>query len=98
MPGKSLINSDKFCLTTFSTTHAALNAEKVLAAADLEFLVVPTPREISAGCGLSIRFFCADLDVILARLKENKVNISKVYQVEKGLSKIFVSPLSGNDK
>ena len=98
MSGNRLINADEYCLITFSTTHAALKAEKVLEKGDLVFLIVPTPREISAGCGLSVRFFCADSEKIIARLKEDKVGVKDVYKIEKGLHKSTVSPLANYDK
>ena len=38
----------------FESTHAAMAAQKVLA--PLQPYVIPTPKEISAGCGMSLRF------------------------------------------
>ena len=46
------------CLLTFASTHAALRSEKLLRQRGVPFLLIPTPREISAGCGLTLRVLC----------------------------------------
>lgn len=38
----------------FESTHAAIAAQAVLSG--IAFQVIPTPREISAGCGMSLLF------------------------------------------
>lgn len=40
----------------FHTTTSALRAEKVLKNAGLEVKLIPTPRELSSDCGISLRF------------------------------------------
>ncbi|MDH7478613.1 MAG: DUF3343 domain-containing protein [Syntrophomonadaceae bacterium] len=40
---------------TFSSTHHALKAEKVLQAAQLPATIIPVPRRISSLCGLAIK-------------------------------------------
>ena len=40
----------------FSTTWAALRAERVLLKAGLTAKLVPTPRQFSSECGLALRF------------------------------------------
>lgn len=47
---------DSFYVIAFESTHAAMAANKALAAAGCAFAMIPTPREISAGCGMSLRF------------------------------------------
>ena len=41
-------------MLTFSTTHAAITAEKVLGDC-LPVAVMPTLRQVSASCGISLR-------------------------------------------
>ncbi|HIW75105.1 MULTISPECIES: DUF3343 domain-containing protein [Gordonibacter] len=48
--------SASFYVIAFESTHAAMAANKALAAAGCAFAMIPTPREISAGCGMSLRF------------------------------------------
>lgn len=40
----------------FESTHAAIAAQVALADAGVRFSTIPTPREISAGCGISLLF------------------------------------------
>ena len=40
--------------------EAAMAANKALAASARPFAVIPTPRAVSAGCGMSLRFVAAD--------------------------------------
>lgn len=46
---------DAFVLA-FESTHAAMAAMSTLDASGTRYAVIPTPREISAGCGMSLRF------------------------------------------
>lgn len=40
----------------FHTTSAALRAEKVALGAGLKVKLIPTPRQFSSDCGMSLRF------------------------------------------
>lgn len=44
-----------YCVVTFPSTHAAMQAEKHLKGA-LPVQMIPTPRCISASCGIALRF------------------------------------------
>ena len=50
--------SDRPYVISFDSTHAAMAANSALAGAP--FAMIPTPREISAGCGMSLKFKAAD--------------------------------------
>jgi hypothetical protein len=54
----------------FHTTSAALRAEKVLTKAGLKVKLVPTPRELSSDCGISLRFEWADRAQVEAGLAQ----------------------------
>lgn len=41
---------------SFESTHAAMASEAALEAAHAGAAMIPTPRAISAGCGMSLRF------------------------------------------
>ncbi|BBI36791.1 DUF3343 domain-containing protein [Cohnella abietis] len=43
-------------LIAFDSTQQALRAEMLLEYADIEIDICPTPKEITAGCALSIAF------------------------------------------
>ena len=54
------VSSGWDCVLAFESTHAAMAANKALAASAPPFAVIPTPRAVSAGCGMSLRFAAAD--------------------------------------
>lgn len=80
---QELIKKDKYCLFTFNTTSHALKAEKVLKEAGADFLVVPTLREISSSCGLSVKLSLENMKVYYKKLAEGKVPVEAVFKVEK---------------
>lgn len=45
---------DKQLLITFPSVHYAIRAEKTLRDRGIECKTIPTPRDISASCGLSL--------------------------------------------
>jgi|LSQX01.3.fsa_nt_gb hypothetical protein len=49
-----------FGVVLFPTTTSAIRAEKILIKAGLAVKLVPTPRELSSDCGISLRFLPAD--------------------------------------
>lgn len=58
----------KFYVIAFDSTHYAISTEKKLAAAGASITMVPTPREISTSCGLSIRIRDEHLEQVLEAL------------------------------
>ncbi|QGT99250.1 hypothetical protein SYNTR_0657 [Candidatus Syntrophocurvum alkaliphilum] len=80
---KHIINLEKYYLITFTSTSHALKAEKVLKKNDAEFVVMPTLREISTSCGLSIKIPPNNYDEYQDILVENKVSIEDIYLIEK---------------
>ena len=60
---------------TFYSTHHALAAEKLLKASGLRQTVIPTPRELSGNCGISIRIDAADADRARSLLDEAGIQI-----------------------
>lgn len=40
----------------FESTHAAMAAQVAFKNEGVSFALIPTPREISAGCGMSLKF------------------------------------------
>ena len=47
---------DALFVLAFDSTHAAMAAQIAFKAAGRSFALIPTPREISAGCGMSLKF------------------------------------------
>ena len=78
-----LFYSDNYCVFTFAATAHALKAEKVLKNQKADCLVIPTLREISTSCGLSVKLSPDNLDRYFADLMNNRVSVEGIYQVEK---------------
>ena len=50
---------DDYWLLAFHSTHAAMAAAKALSGGH-KIQIIATPREVTAGCGMAIRYQAAD--------------------------------------
>lgn len=72
-------------LIAFDSTQQALRAEMLLEYAEIEIDICPTPKEITAGCALSIHFPEEELDTVKHVIDSEKVEIRGIFkQVEAG--------------
>lgn len=62
------MNQD-FVIIAFSSTHQAIHFEKRLIS-NFAIEMIPTLREVSASCGLSLKFETDDLEAILIDLAD----------------------------
>lgn len=69
-------------IATFGSTHNALKAEKVLKKNDIPFKLMPTPREITASCGLSILFQEQNREAIENAFIKSGVKTAALYKKE----------------
>ncbi|MEN6462869.1 MAG: DUF3343 domain-containing protein [Syntrophomonas sp.] len=79
----SLVKADNYSLFTFGSTSHALKAETVLKELGAEFLIMPTLREISASCGLSVKIFPENAEPYYDMLTNHNVAVQSVYHVQK---------------
>jgi hypothetical protein len=65
-------------IITFQSIHHVLKAEKVLLAMGVKFDIIPTPKDISSECGMSIRFDSEnyDLEILKSTLQNEKLTCS----------------------
>ena len=75
-----------YCVISFASTHAAISTHKHLAA---RFAVelMPTLREISMGCGISVRFAPELLSAVRAEIE--------VFGLEKSVYAIYGITMDG---
>lgn len=66
-------------LIAFDSTQQALRAEMLLEYADIEIDLFPTPKEITAGCALSIQFPEASLQEVQQIIASEKVEIRGIF-------------------
>lgn len=77
----------KYNLIVFNSTHHALAAEEELKNKDYQIKVVPVPPEISADCGIAIKFADKEIEIVNI-IKESEIEFAGCYQVIKqGLEK-----------
>ena len=77
------MKNEVYGVLTFESTHHPISGEKVFKEAGLKFKTIPTPREITSSCGLSIRFNLDDLENIVEKIKETELAIKGVYKLTK---------------
>lgn len=64
----------------FQGIHRVMKAEKVLKEAGVDMLLIPAPRELSADCGLAIRFSPALKDQVLQVLERADLSPTELYR------------------
>lgn len=72
--------SDGDCVAVFHSIHRVMKAEKLLKTAGLDILLVPVPRQLSADCGLVVRFACQDRNAIEGCLAKSGLSIVEIWQ------------------
>jgi hypothetical protein len=66
-------------LIAFDSTQQALRAEMLLEYADIEIDIRPTPKEITAGCALSIEFPGEELETVKHIIVSENVEVRGIY-------------------
>lgn len=64
----------------FHSIHRVLKAEKILKAVQVDFLLIPVPRQLTADCGLALRFSAEVKDELLAVLAQEKLSPVELHQ------------------
>lgn len=67
-------------LIAFDSTQQALRAEMLLEYADIEIDICPTPKEITAGCALSIHFPQEELIQVKTIIVQEQVEIRGIFE------------------
>lgn len=77
------MDEEIYGLITFKSTHHTIQGEGFLEDRGLEFKTIPTPREISKSCGLSILFQLDDLYIVEDIVSQATIKIDSVYKYTK---------------
>ncbi|TCO77996.1 DUF3343 domain-containing protein [Marinisporobacter balticus] len=82
----------EFYVISFESTHHAIQTETRLKK-DFTIETIPTPREISASCGLSIKFSLEKFSEVMKALgsDQEKVSLFKIKKIGKNK---MVTPIS----
>jgi hypothetical protein len=65
----------------FYTSSAALRAEKILLKGGLTVKLIPTPREFSSDCGISLRFNWSDESPARTLLNSANLEIASIHKM-----------------
>ncbi len=76
------MTQDAYYLFTFRSTHAAIRAQALLGS--VTFIVMPTLRQISASCGISLRVAPEQLPAAQAALSALNAPVSLYYVTQNG--------------
>ncbi len=81
------MKSEVYGVITFKSTHHTIQAEDLLKDGGLEFKTIPTPREITKSCGLSILFQLDHLYMVEDVISQGTIKIDSVYKYIKSREK-----------
>lgn len=82
-------------LIAFDSTQQALRAEMLLEYAEIEIDIFPTPKEITAGCAMSIQFPNSALEEVQTIIVEQNVEIRGIYGKDVDGSYLLVGEREG---
>lgn len=76
---------ENFCIAAFRSRLHVMHFERLMQARGLKAVIVTTPRAVSIGCGLSVRFEENALDRVRALIRqEAPANLIGLYRVTRG--------------
>ncbi|MEG2983931.1 MAG: DUF3343 domain-containing protein [Peptostreptococcaceae bacterium] len=70
-------------IVSFSSTHHAIRTDKLFSEQGIKVTTLPTPREITASCGISIMFLYEDIDKVKNVLQENSIECKGIYNINR---------------
>ena len=70
-------------IVSFNSTHHAIRTEKILTENNVKCTTLPTPREITASCGISIRFLYQDIEKVKEILTDSEVDYKGIFKIQK---------------
>lgn len=76
-------------LMAFDSTQQALRAEMLLEYGEVDIDTCPTPKEITAGCALSIEFPGKQLELVQSIITTEKVEIKGIYCKRNGRYEVY---------
>lgn len=68
----------------FHSIHRVMKAEKILLAQQLDILLIPVPRQLSADCGMAIRFAQESFDQVVGALRKANMESAEIWLKRSG--------------
>jgi uncharacterized protein YpmS len=73
----------------FPSYNYGMKLESALKKEKIKFTIVPTPRELSASCGISIEYKKEDEQRIKVVVEENSIKVTGFYSLEKNYTTFY---------
>lgn len=70
-------------IISFNSTHQAIKCDKIFGKSAIKYAVLPTPREISQSCGMSIKFEIENIDKVKDIMKQNEIEYKAIFKIFK---------------
>jgi hypothetical protein len=70
-----------YSVILFHSSSHALRAERVLQEAGIPTKMIPTPRQLSSDCGMSLRFDRADEEQVARALAEHEAPTNGIHPI-----------------
>jgi hypothetical protein len=72
---------EEFLIVTFESTNFAMQTEAALKTFEIRNQIIPTPREITLSCGLSIRTPFENFDKIVNLIDQEKIRNKSLFKM-----------------
>ena len=70
-------------IISFNSTHQAIKCDKIFGKNEIDYTVLPTQREITQSCGISIKFSIENIDNIKEIVNQNQIEYKGMYKISK---------------
>lgn len=67
----------------FPSYNNGLSLEAVLKKEEIRYTIVPTPRELSSSCGVSMMYEKKDEEIIKKLIEKNNIKITGFHSIKK---------------
>jgi hypothetical protein len=74
---------DEYFFISFDTTTRAMQAEDTLKGLGVKNTIIPTPREVTVSCGLSIKLDPSAIEVVRDLVQDGRLIIKGIYHLKK---------------
>ncbi|MCR1899265.1 DUF3343 domain-containing protein [Irregularibacter muris] len=74
--------TDNYYIIAFNSTHHAISTEQALKEAQKKIMMIPTPREITSSCGLSLQIQEKDIPFAQETLKNKNLSYYGIFKVK----------------
>lgn len=72
----------EYIIITFQSTNFALQAESFFKSQSIKHQIIPTPREITLSCGISVKMDIEMLDKVKSAVLAGSITPKKIFQMK----------------